>query len=240
VSVAAVLLAGGSGRRMGRDVNKVYLSVAGQVLLDRPLSVLDAAAEVERLVLVVRPDDRPLAAAAVERVVRRVPVSVVDGGDTRTASERAALAVLETIDPAERPALTLLHDAARPFLTHDLLGRLIAAARDGGAIPGTAVVDPVVLVGSDGLAAAADDAGRLVRVQTPQVFRTDALLDAFAALGPGADSVDTAHVLEQHGDVDVRVVRTDERNLKVTTPDDLDRAESLAARWADGRWLEGS
>lgn len=231
-----MLLAGGSGRRMGRDVNKVYLSLGGQVLLDRPLMVLDAAPQVEQLVLVVRPEDRPLAIEAVDRVVRRLPVTVVDGGGTRTASERAALAVLDALDPAARPELTLVHDAARPFLTHELLDRLVAAAAEAaGAIPGTAVTDPVVVTGPDGHRGV--DVSRLVRVQTPQVFRTGALLDAFAALDAGADSVDTAHVLEQYGGFDVRVVHTDDRNLKVTTPSDLERAERLAERWADGCWL---
>ncbi|MEM9038189.1 MAG: IspD/TarI family cytidylyltransferase [Actinomycetota bacterium] len=237
MSVAAAVLAGGSGRRMGANDNKVYLPIGGRPVIDRSLEVLDRCEAVEIIVVVVRPEDRGAADAAVERSVAATPVRIVPGGESRTGSELAALDVVAEMG-ADRPALTLIHDAARPFLTHDLLDRLLAAADAvGGAIPGVPVTDPLVDV-ADGrpIGRSVSD---LVRVQTPQVFRTALLLDAYASLDPGAASVDTAEVIEQHGGAAVSVVESDERNLKVTHPVDLDRAEQLAGSWAAGAWTAG-
>ena len=235
---AALLLAGGSGTRMAAEQNKVYLPIGGRAVIDRPLEVLDRAPTVEQIVLVIRPDDRHAATAAVDRVVRVTPVSVVEGGATRTASELAGLAVIAEGPRAGRPDLVMIHDAARPFLTTDLLDRLVAAAAEhGGSVPGVEVTETVVEVVPDDVSRPPH--GRLVRVQTPQVFATEPLLDAYASLDPSAASVDTAHVLELRSSLAVHVVESDDRNLKVTRPEDLDRAEQLAVTWADGRWVGG-
>lgn len=232
----ALLLAGGSGTRMGAEQNKVYLPVGGQAVIDRPLAVLDRSPVVSRIVLVVRPADRSSAERAVARVVGSTPVTVVDGGATRTASELAGLAVVAAATPTERPDLVMIHDAARPFLTDDLLARLVDTARaHGGAVPGVEVTEPVVEDVGDGRHRA--PTGRLVRVQTPQVFATDALLAAYDGLDPATASVDTAHVLELRSSLPVRIVASDDRNLKVTRPEDLARAARLAERWRDGAWV---
>ncbi|MEO1065319.1 MAG: IspD/TarI family cytidylyltransferase [Actinomycetota bacterium] len=233
----ALLLAGGSGTRMGAEQNKVYLPIGGRAVIDRPLAVLDRSTAVSRIVLVVRADDRPLVDAAVTRVVRSTPVTVVEGGATRTGSELAGLAVVAAAPPDERPDVVLIHDAARPFLTADLLDELIETAhRHGGAVPGVEVTEPIVEAVGDGTHRARG--GRLARVQTPQAFATDALLAAYDGLDPTAASVDTAHVLELRSTVPVRIVASDDRNLKVTRHEDLERADQLASRWDDGRWID--
>ena len=232
---AALLLAGGSGTRMAAEQNKVYLPVLGRAVIDRPLEVLDRSPAVDLIVLVIRPADRERADAAIARVVTSTPVTVVDGGTTRTGSELAGLAVVAALAPVDRPDLVMIHDAARPFLTVDLLDRLVATATSlGGAVPGVEVTETVVEAVPGG--AARSPSGRLVRVQTPQVFSTEALLAAYEALDPAAASVDTAHVVELRSSLPVRIVDSDDRNLKVTRPDDLVRAERLAAGWVDGRW----
>ena len=222
---------------MAAELNKVYLPVGGRAVIDRPLEVLDRSPLVERIVLVVRPDDRAPAIAAVERVVTSTPVEVVDGGATRTGSELAGLAPIASTAESDRPGLVLIHDGARPFLTHDLLDRLvITAAEHGGSVPGVEVTETVVEHAAEDVSRPPD--GRLVRVQTPQVFSTRALLDAYSSLDPAAASVDTAHVLELRSTLPVHIVESDDRNLKVTRPADLRRAERLAATWVDGRWVD--
>jgi 2-C-methyl-D-erythritol 4-phosphate cytidylyltransferase len=220
---------------MAVEQNKVYLPVGGRVVIDRPLDVLDRYPLVEQIVLVIRAEDRELAEAAVARVVTSTPVTVVEGGATRTGSELAGLAVVGAAAQASRPDLVMIHDAARPFLTVDLLDRLVAtAAAHGGAVPGVEVTETVVEAVPGG--PHRSPTGRLVRVQTPQVFATQALLEAYEELDPAAASVDTAHVLELRSSLPVRIVESDDRNLKVTRPEDLVRAEQLAEGWVDGRW----
>lgn len=222
---------------MAAEQNKVYLPVDGRAVIDRSLEVLDRADAVTSIVMVIRPDDRALGEAAIERVVERTAVTVVHGGVTRTASELAGLAVVERRPGPERPDLVMIHDAARPFLTIGLLERLVdAAVEHGGAVPGVEMNEPVV-VDADGSGPRRPPEGRLVRVQTPQVFATAPLLAAYADLDPETSSVDTAHVVELHGGVVVQVVASDDRNLKVTRPADLDRADELAATWDAGRWI---
>ena len=102
---------------MAAEQNKVYLPVLGRAVIDRPLEVLDRSPVVDLIVLVIRPADRQRADAAIARVVTSTPVTVVDGGTTRTGSELAGLAVVAALDPVDRPDLVMIHDAARPFLT---------------------------------------------------------------------------------------------------------------------------
>ena len=132
-----------------------------------------------------------------------------------------------------------IHDGARPFVTHRLLDALIDAAQAaGGAIPVLPFAEPLAAVdGHGGLTLV--PAHDLVRVQTPQVFATDALLDAYAAaLVDGFDGVDTAQVVERYSSLAVAAVPGDPRNIKVTTAADLPVADALAARFGDGCWLD--
>lgn len=239
-----VLLAGGSGTRMGLDGNKVYLPLAGRPALAFPLATLSAAADVAVIVIVARAGDE----AAVEDVLAQVRSpkvgAVVPGGVTRHASEQAGLAAVRSLMAAGvEVAHILVHDGARPFVTLDLLAALMTAARRvGGAIP--ALPLPTTVFVADGACVTPRVAADLVTVQTPQVFRADALLAAYAAaLTEGFDGVDTAQVVEHYAahlpaPVAVAAVPGDERNLKVTTPADIDVAEHLAGLFTAGRWRD--
>lgn len=242
--VAAVVLAGGSGARMGIDANKVHLSVGGTPILARSLRTLERCAAVAAIVVVNRPADDALTDESIRAAGANKVVAVVPGGATRTGSELAGLAAVAgvarvaRVDDGEAPFdLVLVHDAARPFVTLDLLDVLIAAAdEDGGAVPGLPL-DDRVYESHDGVVTLLD--GRdLRRVQTPQVFRTAALLAAYRdAQAADFEGFDTAQTVERFGPtLLVRVVAGDPRNIKVTTTADLAVAEELAVAFDDGRW----
>jgi 2-C-methyl-D-erythritol 4-phosphate cytidylyltransferase/2-C-methyl-D-erythritol 2,4-cyclodiphosphate synthase len=150
-----------------------------------------------------------------------MPVSVVPGGTTRHLSERAGLAALVAAGPTE---LVAFHDAARPFFTTGLLASLVDAVADAdGAVP-------AVSAGETFFRREGDRAHRLasqpVRVQTPQVFRTDVVVEAFTR--PGAEhDADTSETVARTG-VRIAAVPGDEHNLKITHPIDLARSRAIA------------
>lgn len=204
----SIVLAAGSGTRYGRIIPKQYDLLGDRRVLDWSVA---AATEVsDGVVLVVAPDHQ-----------RGEPPSadeIVEGGDTRTESVRAGLAVVP--DGAD---VIVVHDAARPLASPDLFRAVIRALRTGadGAVPGLPVADTLKRV-DDGAVVETLDRSGLVAVQTPQAFVASALRAAHAASG---DATDDAALVERMGGR-VVVVDGDPRNLKITRPSDLVTAEA--------------
>ena len=220
---AVVILAAGSGSRVGAEVNKVLLP-----LRDVPVlvwSVRDALAlrDVRRLVLVVRPEDRAAVEAAVAPHLGEREVLVVGGGATRHASEWAALRVLAGDIESGDVDVVVVHDGARPLAGVDLWRSVVDAAREvGGAIP---VVPVTQLLHAD-LTPVTEAVGA---VQTPQAFRAGAVLAAYrAAAEDGFEGTDTAACVSAYADVPVAAVPGSALNLKVTFPEDVALALELS------------
>ena len=148
MKTAAIILAGGSGSRVQQAVNKVYLPIRERPVLAYCLETFERAPSIDRVVLVIREEDRQQA----EQVLSEIPVSkvtdVVEGGPTRHRSEMAGLDCLAPAIEADEVELVAIHDGARPFITLDLLEELIAvAAEHGGAVPGLSVEAPLYRIG---------------------------------------------------------------------------------------------
>jgi 2-C-methyl-D-erythritol 4-phosphate cytidylyltransferase len=226
---AGIVLAAGAGTRVGNSRNKVYLPLGGRRIVTWSLELFRQVPGIGRLVLVVRDGDRELAAEVLDREFPDVPVDVVTGGETRHESEYRALLHLADDIRKGQIDIVLVHDAARPLTPVRVVEEVLATAmRTGGAIPGLPAED----------VAGVDDAGRvsepdrtdLVRVQTPQAFRSAQLLAAYeAAAADGFAGTDTASCVERYEGVTVQVVAGDPRNLKVTYADDLFMAELMLA-----------
>ena len=232
VRVAVVVLAGGSGLRVGGDRNKAYLPLAGRTAVGISLRTMAVATPgLLRLVLVVRADDVDLAETTLAEEFPHppVPVELVTGGASRHGSEERALHHLEPAIRAGELDLVLIHDAARPLCSPALVSTLVdAAAAGGGAVPGLAV---------DDLAAVADDGslvplvGRHVRIQTPQVFAAKPLLVAYQrAAEVGFEGTDTAACLERFSTLKVIYVPGEEQNFKITYPHDVALADEFVRR----------
>jgi 2-C-methyl-D-erythritol 4-phosphate cytidylyltransferase len=219
-TAAAVVLAGGSGTRLGAEGNKVYLPLAGRPLLSWSLEAFARAPAIGRLVLVARPADRGPARAAARAVHR--PVEIVDGGGTRHDSEWAALRLLAPAIRAGELDVVVIHDGARPLVTQRLIADAVAAAREhGAAVPGVPLTE---VAGRD----LTPVTGRLVRVQTPQAFRADLLLAAYAEADADCfTGTDTAACVERYAGIPVHCIPGDPRNVKVTYRPDLALAERL-------------
>lgn len=226
---AVVVLAAGSGTRVGADVNKVLLP-----LLDAPVlawSVRDAVAAGlgGPVLVVVRPGEEAVVGDALAPHLGDAEVLLVAGGASRHGSEAAALEVLRPRVAAGEVDVVAIHDGARPLAGVDLLRAVVGAAHEhGGALPGT----PLASVLARGGTRVPD---RLVGVQTPQAFRAADLLAAYdAAATAGFEGTDTSACVERWGGVDgaavpVVVVGSTPANLKVTFPEDVGTAERLAS-----------
>ncbi len=220
--VAAVVLAGGSGVRVGQGRNKAYLPIGGRTAVGMSLRTMATVPGLRRLVLVVREGDEDLARRTLDEEFPRPPVRVelVPGGATRHGSEERALRHLEPAIQESDVALVLLHDAARPLCSPGLVAALVrTAAEHGAAVPG---------LDADDLAVAGDDggllplAGRHVRVQTPQVFAAAPLLLAYRrAAEAGFDGTDTAACVERYCRMPIRHVTGEQQNFKITYPQDV-------------------
>jgi 2-C-methyl-D-erythritol 4-phosphate cytidylyltransferase len=206
----ALLVAAGSGERLGAGRPKAFVVLAGRPMLEWSLDALRAAG-IEDIVVAAPPGE------TVDGV-RLVP-----GGSTRSASVRAALA-------AAPPGDVVVHDAARPLVTPEHFSAAVAAL-DGAdcATAAAPVTDTVKEAGPDRLVTATLDRSRLWAVQTPQAFRRAALERALAVPEDVlARATDDAWLVERIGGT-VRVVESTPANLKVTTPFDLRIAEQLLA-----------
>lgn len=218
-----VVTAAGRSRRMG-GTNKLLLPLAGRPVLVHSLDLLGRHAQ--GVVVTAPPGEE----AAYERLLREHGVAgrprVLAGGDERQHSVFAGLQSLE--DRARPEDAVAIHDAARPFVTAELLGRLLAAlpAWDG-VVPGVPVKDTIKRVGPGGRVLETLPRHELVAVQTPQIFRYETVLAAHRrAAREGLVATDDAALVERWGGR-VGVVEGDYRNLKITTAEDLLWAERL-------------
>jgi len=224
-----VVLASGSGVRVGADRNKVYLPLGGRPIAAWSLRTLASAPGVGVAVLVIRPQDADLADAMLTDELAGLAVEVVPGGAARQDSELMALRHLAPRITAGAIDVVLIHDAARPLVTTDLVTRVLHAARaSGGAVPGVPRAG-LMQVSEDGTTAEAD-LGPLMAMQTPQGFAAQPLLDSYErAAADGFYGTDTAACVTHYTGAPVRCVPGEERNIKVTYPHDLMVAAQLLA-----------
>ncbi len=217
---AVIVLAAGAGTRVGGEVNKVLLPLAGRTVLARSVLVAIGLAEVSHVVVVARSGEEEAVTDALSPYLGESTPLLVTGGATRHDSEWAALRVLAPAIESGEIDLVAIHDGARPLADADLFRRVLAAARQhGGAIPVVAVSS---LLGPDGVVEGA------AAVQTPQAFRADVLLAAYAqAEVDGFRGTDTAGCLEHFAEVEIAAVPSTARNFKVTFPEDVALARTL-------------
>lgn len=213
VTVAAVLVAGGSGQRLGADVPKAFVQLAGEPLYARAARPFAQHPAVRDLVLVL---------PAGRQAQLPVPFTAVVGGATRTASVRAGLDAL-----AADVDVVLVHDVARPFVPAQVIDAVLDALRAGAdaAVPVVPIHDTIRRVTADGRFAGTVDRSTLVAVQTPQGFGREVLVTAHRA-GAGLEVTDDAALVEAAGGVVVPVPGADSC-FKITTAADLARAQAL-------------
>ncbi|MGN0904430.1 MAG: bifunctional 2-C-methyl-D-erythritol 4-phosphate cytidylyltransferase/2-C-methyl-D-erythritol 2,4-cyclodiphosphate synthase [Alphaproteobacteria bacterium] len=235
VKCAVLIVAAGRGHRFGGEMPKQYRMLAGRPVLRHSLGVFCAHPAISSVRAVIHPDDMPLYAMAAEGLPVLPPVS---GGATRQDSVRLGLESLRE----EAPDIVLIHDGARPFVDFGVITRAIRGVSEHqGAVPALPVTDTIKAAsGRNGLTVIEKTVDRtgLWRVQTPQAFPY-AEIRAAHEKAAGKELTDDACVAEENG-MRVILVGGAEENFKITTSDDLRRAEErLSGRKPDIRTATG-
>lgn len=224
MAVSAIIAAGGRGLRLGADRPKQFLDLGGRSILEMSIAALAASSRIDEIVVALPAEHLETESKILKSAFTR-PLTFVSGGARRQDSVANAFA-----KTSPKSDVIVVHDAARPFVTDAVIGRAIDGAKThGAAIAAVAVRDTVKQAGE-----ANADGSRLIRgtiprdsvflAQTPQAFRRDVLTRALTE-GEAIDATDEAMLVERLG-LPVHVVQGDERNIKITTADDLAAAKA--------------
>ena len=232
--VSVVFPAAGQGKRMGAGKNKILLSLSGKPVLLRTLELFSQLPEVEELIVVVGAKDMAL----IKKMLKGCPfapmVHLAPGGRER---QQSVYNGLKLVSP--RANIVLVHDAARPLVKPDIVRAVIREAeKSGAAIAAVPVKDTIKSVDAEGRVISTPDRSKLWAVQTPQGFQKKLLISAYQkAEQNGFLGTDDASLVEHSGH-SVTVVRSDYENIKLTTPEDMQAAETfLGKRAAEERKL---
>ena len=220
-SVAAVVVAAGRGVRAGGNLPKQYRELAGEPVIRSSLALFAWHGQIAAVQAVIHPDDRSSYDTAAKGLRLLAPVP---GGATRQASVRAGLEALS----GRPPDIVLVHDAARPFCSAELVSRaIVACGETGAAIPALEVTDTIKRVDSGGHVAGTVDRAHLRAVQTPQAFKFSALLEAHhRAAKEGRDDFTDDAALAEWAGIQVATFPGESGNVKLTTDEDFAKAEA--------------
>lgn len=226
----AIVLAAGQGRRMGGNVSKQYLELAGKPIIYYTLEAFQNSPLIDSIVLVTGPEQM---AWCKEELVHKYNLTKVDtittGGSERYISVWNGLQVIEDdMTQADREGIVFIHDGVRPFIDEGILSRTMEAAYLYGAcVAAMPVKETIKIADENGFVESTPARNRVWGIQTPQVFDFRLAYGAYqAAMESGrTDMTDDAMIVESFTDVKVKLVEGSYENIKITTPEDLEIAE---------------
>ncbi|ACL06070.1 2-C-methyl-D-erythritol 4-phosphate cytidylyltransferase [Desulfatibacillum aliphaticivorans] len=223
--ISAVIVAGGSGLRMGASVRKQYLEVLGRPILARTIEVFDQCPDVDRIILVVPQEDFDLCREQVlAPLTLATPLDLAPGG-IRLRQE-SVYNGLRACDP--QTTIAAIHDGVRPFVTAEAVSRCIHGAEESGAcMLGVPAFDTLKLTDEKGRILKTVDRANMWLAQTPQAFSYPLIMEAHEkALAEGFEGTDDASLVERLGKT-VHIIEGGRNNIKITTPEDLALAQAL-------------
>lgn len=219
---AFVLLAGGSGTRLDSPIPKQFIRVAGKTIVEHSFEALHSYAPDARIVITVPADALEMA----RKLFSGTRAEVIVGGSSRQASAWAALKYLR----ADPPKNVILHDSARPFLSHQIIHDVVDALESHEAVDVAIKTSDTIIVERDGFIQNIPRRDHIYRGQTPQGFRYGALVKSYEEIGPekmGEFTDDCGIYMACHPMGQVRIVKGSSENIKITDSVDLVLADEL-------------
>ncbi len=224
--VTAIFPAAGASRRMKTDTNKNFLEIGGEIVLIRTLKTFSQVERINFLIVVVAENEVEIVEKILSAEKNLKPYKIVVGGSERQYSIANGLKFVP--DDAE---IILVHDAARPLINLRTIEEVIdAAEKFDGAIAAVREKNTIKIIDAENFVKETPPRSELVAVQTPQGFRKKILLDAYKkAAEDNFLGTDDASLVERIGGK-VKIVWSDYKNIKITTPEDIKVAESFLSR----------
>lgn len=221
-TATAIIVAAGSGRRMGSNVNKQFILIDGMPVLAHTLLKFSAAETIDSIIIVTKADSILTVSDLVKEFNISKVCEIIPGGETRQDSVNCGLSSVE------KNKIVAIHDGARPFISIEKINELVESAyKFGASAPGVVPKDTVKAVSSENSIEKTLDRNSLRLIQTPQVFRANELKSAYEqAKATGFVGTDDCSVAEMAG-ISIRIVEGEYTNIKVTTPEDLPVAEAI-------------
>ena len=219
----AIIVAGGSGLRIGGDIPKQFLEAHGKPIIITCVENFDRHDEIHQVIVVCRPEYAGFVLQKAKEFGIRKLKSIADAGKTRQES------VLSGLSAAAGSDIVLIHDAARPLVSQRIISDNIHAVKtQGAAVTAIPAID-TTFISKDGVFAGQSLArDEMFRAQTPQSFRYDLILSAHKSAN-AANATDDCQLALAAG-YKVAIVKGDELNFKITTPEDLERFISIAQK----------
>ncbi len=232
----AVILAGGSGSRMGGDLPKQFLPLGGKTVLEQAVDAFEQNPHIHETAIVCAPAWKEKVEEMTERNPWRKLKQILPGGQERYHSSLSAINAYKDLR-----ANLLFHDAARPLVSQRIIDDVCAALQHHRAVDVALPCTDTILQVKDGFIESVPDRNHLMHSQTPQAFRVEVIAQAYqnALQDPLFSTTDDCGVVLRYlPDVPVFIVPGEERNLKLTTPQDLPVLERLMR--GDGRSCRNS
>jgi 2-C-methyl-D-erythritol 4-phosphate cytidylyltransferase len=223
-TLSLILPAAGSGVRMGTEVPKPFIEIAGRSILGHTIEKFIGIEGLGQIIIVASAQNVPLVKKILSQYSRsNVKFLVIEGGKERQDSISNALKHVD-----ENADLIMVHDAVRPLVeTQQIMECIKSALESGAAVLGVPVRDTIKRVDNEGFVDSTPDRSELWQIQTPQIFKRRLLIEAYEkAMNEGFVGTDDSSLVENAG-VQVKVVKGDVRNFKLTYPTDLKVAEQI-------------
>ncbi|MCL2604391.1 MAG: 2-C-methyl-D-erythritol 4-phosphate cytidylyltransferase [Defluviitaleaceae bacterium] len=220
--VSVIIPASGSGTRFGGEVPKQFLHINNVPVLARTVMAFQRTEGVGEITVAVPPGYKETVQGMIHKYQLTKVKHIAEGGKSRSESVRAALGMI-----SPRTEIVLVHDGVRPFVSRDLIEKVIDAARlHGAAIAGIPFTDTVKEVDQNGFVYATPERGRFWQIQTPQGFAYEILVNSTGIISDLSGFTDDSAIVEANG-VSVYVVPGERGNIKITTQEDMIIAEAL-------------
>jgi len=214
--VYGIILAGGSGERLGFDIPKQFVKIAGKTVIEHTIDIFERHPLIDHIIIVVNPDFRFLMEEILLKNNYKKVIKILNGGITRRESSYIGISSIEEDD-----AIVLIHDAVRPFVNERIINESIEAAKKYGAVDvAIPSVDTIIKVDDDMFIEDIPPRRYMMKGQTPQSFRLSLIREAHEKVKE-EEVTDDCSLIVKGGFGKVYVVRGEERNIKLTYPEDI-------------------